>query len=581
MINKIIKFIGEFVLKTVKIRIIPTEVQKAAIAQCCDEMTWLWNLALKELLRNHCVEFYKWAAKQSGKLFPEFDLEGIIETPVMVDRASAWIGVSCRCAAGGNRWKKDESIVIPYKSNGATKYRHGYRLEEVDDPWKEIAPEPHRYSIYPSGLLAGREIKKLMDLDRLSGLNAFRNLEDLPALTTHSDYIGGLLKRLETSWKEFLSPNNVNAKKPKFKRDNEKVDWLFNFQKGGDFDFQNHQVKLPGLGIFEISDRSYRDRIEKSGDFWKSYAIKIEPSGYYLCASFATSTEDDIKALEKEAKAIKASDPERHEELKSKILYLKEQAKKTSKPAKKNNLVCAVDPGINAIVATNHGALFQPNYRREKIQLRLETLQSKLDNIRNINDANWKAQGKTEKRPPTKNEQKLEAKISRLHERSRNSAKHFNHKLSTRLARTYGGGIVWEDTDLLKMFEREEAIVIETGGYAENGQTESTKLNWRLRQRNIGQLRAFTDQKAQGFELMPASLSSQTCSECKEIGLYEPKKNQSEFFCQNPNCSKHLKPQQADVNAAINFADAAEVPRCDRKYHLRSLRSKSIQIRNH
>lgn len=81
--------------------------------------------------------------------------------------------------------------------------------------------------------------------------------------------------------------------------------------------------------------------------------------------------------------------------------------------------------------------MFKPNLKRDRIEIHIEKLQNQLSQIRLINDAKWKQAGLTGKRPQTKNEAKLQAKISRLHEKAANSTNAFNHKLSTRLARTY------------------------------------------------------------------------------------------------------------------------------------------------
>ncbi|MFM6008559.1 MAG: hypothetical protein ACKPB7_35785, partial [Sphaerospermopsis kisseleviana] len=121
---------------------------------------------------------------------------------------------------------------------------------------------------------------------------------------------------------------------------------------------------------------------------------------------------------------------EQYLELVSKLDHVTEEIKQSFISSSSKNLSVGIDPGVSAIASTDHGALFLPNLTRERISIHIEELQPQLNKAKDINDAKWKASGNKGTRPKTKNEIKLQAKISRLQERGANSANCFNHKLS-------------------------------------------------------------------------------------------------------------------------------------------------------
>lgn len=551
-------------MKTVKIKVALTQQQESQFADSCAQLDWLWNKVRSLTLQRHCVDYYAWAAKQSGKLFPEFDLTGIIETPVQVDKRSAWIGVSCRIAIGGLRWVQDTTIVLSQREvNGTTEYRYGSKLVPGEHEYQSIKPVA-----YQAPMIGSKLFTAIPSLDHKKNLNELRQREGLAPLTLHSDYIGGLLKAFEQSWKAFLDPKRPQSKKPRPRDERGKIGWLINRQIGCGFDFDQNLVTIVDLGQLQITDRSYQKRIQKAGLVCKTYSLTKEPSGYYICATFATAEDEEVITLKQRAKTLKKTDQAAYEATLVELAESKQAAKAATKIPKRNDIVGAIDPGVTNVVATDHGALFRPNVKRERLQKRIESLQSELDKTRLINDDRWKQSGGQGPRPATQNEQKLARRISRLYEKSRNSGKHFNHKLSTRLARTYGGGLVWEDTDLNSLIKKPEPILKSDGtGYEENGSSEQARLNWRLRLRNLGQLREQTEQKAQSFTAGLAADSSQECHACGEIGTYAPKIHQARFVCNNSRCGQHNQPQHADTNAARNFARRAAIPLCHQRYN--------------
>jgi putative transposase len=209
-------------------------------------------------------------------------------------------------------------------------------------------------------------------------------------------------------------------------------------------------------------------------------------------------------------------------------------------------------------VSTDHGALFLPNLSRERVSIHIEELQSKLDNAESINDKKWKEAGNKTPRPRTNTEIKLQDKIRRLHERGSNSSNAFNHKLSTRLSRTYEH-IAWENTQIKNLLKQVEPKSLPEGtGYAHNGASAKRGLNWIMRQRCLGDLEKKTKLKVENrggsFQQPPANYTSQTCHQCGQKG---ERLSQHEFICKNSECRLFNVPQQADTNAARNHKQNA------------------------
>ncbi|HLP88413.1 MAG TPA: transposase [Nostocaceae cyanobacterium] len=593
------------VMKTIKIKVQPTQEQIDKFDQYIKELEWLWNVALSNQLHNHCVTWYDWAEKRQNelkkaaenlaKLKPEkqelvknfyshkygekqpklsdadkklvakfeifnrwlpFDLDGIIKTPLRIGN-SAYEGLSCQIATGGNYWKRDDNFNIPIKNKkGETIYIKGSKLVKGDKPWERIQIKPHAYRIFPSGKFEGRELVDIMKLDNLAGLNSLRALENLPDLTIFTDYIGGTLEFLKQAWLAFLDPKRVNSKKPKFKNQDTPLTTISNNQRPPiKIDTKSGLINVTGLGQLRVSDKSWVKRLELDNHVARTYMITKKPSGYYINIVVAHPLQEEKAKLTKQLPKIKkefGEDSQEYAEIVTKFNSVCEQMK-LSHPQTKKDLAVGIDPGVSAIVSTDHGALFLPNLERERISIHIEELQSRLNNIKNINDEKWKAEGNKGARPKTNNEIKLQSKISRLQEKGANSANCFNHKLSTRISRTYKN-VCYEDTQLTNLLKQTEPQALPEGvGYAHNGASAKRGLNWILRQRCLGDLKAKTKQKVESrggkFDDSTANYSSQICSCCSQKG---ERLSQHEFICKNPNCKSFNQVQQADVNAARN-----------------------------
>lgn len=234
--------------------------------------------------------------------FAPFDLNDIIKCPLQFGN-SAFLGAACRIATGGNYWKKDESIKIPYKnSKNEIAYKHGYKLTESSQPYTRVTPEAHNYRVVNTGENQERSLKQSSDFDRLGILNAMRTTEKLPELTIKTDFISGIIQKdFDVAWKAFLDPNLINRKKPRFKRDQELVT---NNQKPPKVDFNKNVINIHGLGSVTIIDKNYQKRLETDGFIPRTYTLTKKPSGYYVCITIAHPLVEEKKSLDKKLSKV-------------------------------------------------------------------------------------------------------------------------------------------------------------------------------------------------------------------------------------------------------------------------------------
>ena len=540
-------------MKTIKIKLSITPSQSQLVESYFSELSWIWNKVLASELNNHATQWYKWAAKQSGKGWPAFSLDGADMTPLRFGK-SAFIGAACQIAIGGAYWKRDDSINVAIKVKGKTEFRKGGKWMKGDRPYTPVPITDYQ----PRTFTDGTPLLKPADWDRVGKLNQLREADGLPPLSLPSDYIGGLVAHFDTAWKAWLDPKLKSRGKLKFKNPREGfVESLSNPQKPPSIDFENETIRIPGIGAIAVGDRSWRDRIP-SGGVPRTYTVNSKPSGWYINIVFANALQPSLKKMEKAAAAVKSQygkeSPE-YLEARASVSAIASQISEAGFVDRKP-LSIGIDPGVNAIIGTDHGALFRPNLARERASVRVEYLSAKLATVKELNDKQWKDAGS--KRSDTKNEIKLKYQIARTHEKGANSSNAFNHKLSTRLVGTYTA-IAWEDTQLTNLLKQATPKASEEGvGYEKNGAASKRGLNWSLRQRCLGDLKAKTKQKmgVLGGEFIdsPAPYSSRECSCCGAVG---DRTEQHEFICKNELCEAYLIPKQADVNAARNHAKNA------------------------
>lgn len=588
-------------MKTIKIKISLTREQETTFNQYTSELDWLWNTVLSNQLHNHCISWYNWMSKVKSdldkvdkdldKLKPEkqelvrnyykgirpsklsdsdkklvakfdiysrwsnFSLDGITPVPLRLGN-SGYEGLSCQIATGGSYWKRDDNFNIPVNSKKGLIYVKGTKLVKGDKPWQRINIEPHGYRVFPSGKFEGRELTDIMKFDNLAGLNSLRACQNLPDLTIPTDFIGGMLEYFKVSWEAFLNPKLLARRKPKFRNKDHKIESLSNNQSAPKkIDTINNKLMVSGLGFVEIMDKNWLERLDLDNITLRTYTINKRPSGYYINIVVAHPKQIEKAKLTKQLPKVKkefGEDSLQYQEIVRQLELVNTEIAK-SQHKKLKDLSVGIDPGVSAIASTDHGALFLPNLTRERISIHIEELQSRLNKIKDNNDQQWKLAGNKGIRPKTKNEVRLQAKISRLQEEGAKSSNCFNHKLSTRISSTYKD-VCWEDTQLTNLLKQTDTIALPEGaGYAPNGASAKRGLNWIMRQRCLGDLKAKTKNKVEvaggNFHEPSANYSSQFCHCCGQKG---ERVSQHEFVCKNNNCELFEKIQQADINAARN-----------------------------
>lgn len=571
-------------LKTVKIKVELTTESETLVGQWLGELEWLWNQARRVALHNHSIEWYRWAEKKAKEKESDFhgvDLKGVVKCPLRLSKKGAWLGAACQIAVGGPYFVKDEKAPpVAYKWKGKLQYKPALKLVKGDHPYKTVPIAAHEFIE-----LAERPIKKSAGLDNLGLLNWLREEQGLPPITLSSDYVGGLLKDFDTSWKAYLDAKLPDRKQPLFKdgRDR-KTQTLSNAQNPPKWKGQKpkkgcgHFYCAGGIKAFPI-DKNWEKRMGLLVP--RSYKLTQKPSGWYLCISVATEAEalkPTLKARKNRRSStikklhpglsVKALSEVRNNDLDFQKLaqdvtdleeLIEQEAYENSPCRKTTGRQTGIDPGVKAAVATSDGALFTPNHARRKVKGRISVLQRRLDIMRNANDKRMGKQWKRGQREATANELKLQRKVSRLHERSANSANAYNHKLSTRLARTYDA-ISWEATQLGNMKRKAKPVLAESGThYEQNNAAAKTGLNESLALASIGDLKAKTKAKLKIsrklFIESPAAYSSRICHCCGQEG---DRPAQESFYCLNERCEMHGVRQHADVNAARNHEKALD-----------------------
>jgi len=514
------------------------------------------------------------------ELWNAFDLEGIRKVPLRFSDKSAYIGAACVIAEGGPYWslvdtvdtKETKEVNNSNSTESETEVRRKkWKLCSGGKPYTPLFINPHSYPLVPSGEYKDREIIDWTDLVVKAVLSSVRESQGLPPLNIHSNYINGLVSQngsLQKSWSAFLDTTRQQSKKPKFKNEDYRLNTLLNLYPPvvSDADSEETWIEVRQLGKLEVIDRNWRKRL--GGDALRSHCVTKKRSGYYVHITTEHPLHSEktvlIKQLAKAKKENGIESPE-YTDIALKIADLDSTIRSSKTKPKKKELSIGIDPGIVSVIATDQGDLYTPNLSRERITMHIEQLQHKLKRMQTVNNALWKQNNLyslesgeaidiTQKRPKTANELKLEHKIARLHERGASSARHFNHKLSSRIARTYKH-VVWEDTKLENLLRQCKAKPDMSGiGYLPNGAASKRGLNWLLKQRCLGDLKERTKQKVLEYggtwHDSPPKYSSQICHCC---GYKEPlQRDGQNFTCKNEACSLYGIPQNADVNAARN-----------------------------
>lgn len=428
-------------MKSIKIKVKPKDPihfnNRYATIQ--EELTWLWNEVRNIALRNHAFTWYEWAEKRGPEIFGKFSLDGCIRCALNFDKSSAWMGASCPISTGGSYWVDNpRKPPIPYRAkSGEIKKKPAQTLRSTGERYRRIQPREHRYVS-----VNGVTLDKISKFDSKKLLTKLRADVGLPAMTAASDLIGGLLAQFEESWKAFLNVNQVFGKKPRYRKDGSQVSTFYNNQKGPKF--QNGVFLIVDKIELIPIDKNWKKRLYSTNEtIMRSYQLTKEPSGWYLCISLASPEESLKPTLKRRIGQVKKRFGEHS------VAYLDAKQRVDSllqslEPTPIENFEVTADIEVlteTALLKLDGGQLFEHNKSRQRVEHHVNELKSRLSKIRATNDRKLSLEAGSEvvwyQRKPTKNEAKLAQRIKRLYERSRSSRAHFNHKLSTRLSRTY------------------------------------------------------------------------------------------------------------------------------------------------
>jgi putative transposase len=213
-----------------------------------------------------------------------------------------------------------------------------------------------------------------------------------------------------------------------------------------------------------------------------------------------------------------------------------------SKPVKPSKKACGLDVGLQYIVADDTGNVVEPPKYLRKSEKKLKRLQRKASR-------QYRMSGRS------KNWEKTQKLVARLHEKVANQRRLFNHKISTYRVRTYAA-IAVEDIKLANLTRRAKPVETEEGSgiWKKNNAAQKSGLNKSFADAGLGQLLTMIETKAKAtgrlFERVAPHYTSQDCPQCK----HRQKKTLSQRTHKCEQCG-YTAPR--DVAAAINILSNA------------------------
>lgn len=539
-------------MKTIKYKVIPTPEQVATFDRITYMLSQVWNACHTVALHNQALKWYRWAQKHGKK--QGFDFDGIIQTPLMFSKRSAYMGVSCRRAKMKGRYIKQPG-TIEYTYKGKTMHKPVY--EWVNDVEPEIIPPmPHRYIV-----AHGREIDRLL---KLINKDVLRDL-GVDVIPGTMNYAKALIRRFETVVKGWEDTKRADFHKPRYKDLTDKtqlIQWICNQQPSvkGYIDVKfNHDKNTLSLGS------TFIDMPLAGKQLWRippdliprSWTFTRDVTGYYVSVAYA-------HPLEAERVTYRARrDTENLERVERELFQ--------AYHSPGNGKTIGIDPGVKRLLTASDGnQSFHIKPRRDSakrdltLEVREKRLQSKLDKVKTANNIRYgfepdkrrsagfiTVDGRTIE---LKNEQKLSDKLKRLKKYRANRRGAYHHRIAARLVDDGYSSIFFEDTNLKNMTKKSKAKMNVDGGYDKNNAAAKSGLNKSLQNTAIAALRTKIEMKFTGvyrpFTKVAAKNTSQACHCCGELG---DRRSQELFVCLNKGCALFEVHQNADDNAAKNI----------------------------
>lgn len=199
-------------------------------------------------------------------------------------------------------------------------------------------------------------------------------------------------------------------------------------------------------------------------------------------------------------------------------------------------LVVGHDRGIVRAVQTSEGTTFAFNEKKRRRMARW------IRRIRTLNKKLARQQKGSGRRAKTRQ------KLARTHGRLADNRRDHAHQVSSRLVRTSGKVLVFEELNLRGMVRRPAPVGNKDGTHSPNGAKRKAGLNRSLHNAALGKILEFTRYKAQRTGKLvlevPAHHSSQECSCCGHVSAAN-RLSQARFHCE---ACGHT--QNADANAS-------------------------------
>lgn len=212
--------------------------------------------------------------------------------------------------------------------------------------------------------------------------------------------------------------------------------------------------------------------------------------------------------------------------------------------------------GNTVVVATKDGELYRrslPTHRLDQLHSKLGELQREKNKVLDLNGDDYKSRKAS----------RLRRRIRRLHKKMANIRENSLHHFSKELVLS-GKTIVLEELDIPKMTKSAKGTVDNPGVNVALKADRNRKMLGIAAGKFKDQIVYKSNRIDNSSVIMvnPA-YSSQKCCYCGERGLRDVKKNPKNFTCLNKACSYYNIVRDADENAAMNHARAAEAGKGD------------------
>ena len=599
------------IMKTIKFKLHLSDAQIRTFDDVRFAVSQVWNIAHTVSMHNRSVEWWKWAEKVSKK-DKTWSLDGATMTQIKLGPKNAYVGAYCEVKRSNGYWAKDETQpMIEYRGKKIKRekidrtlpseiyWQHGEAFEMmrkypytkwIGDPIENaeyIGNREFKPMVTPTLLGGGKPIDKLNQLDN-AGLLKLLGIDLPPGIT---DYVGGVIKQFEASYAAWLDVKRPQAHKPRWRDLGRSDMWaqsLYNAQsppKKFDRTPDGDMVMLAKIfGPIRMYDGEM-DRIP-DGMVPRSYIMKVDASGYYLCVTYATAAEV-AKVQINTRKPPKGLDADEkiafNEQKKIDKAYIESViAEECANPG--NGKTLGIDPGVKRQITAHDGVktfhvkLSRDRQRkRSRLYHKINDLKRSLSRMKTRNNLSYgiatdtrrSAGSLTSRRGDIitlKYEADLQRRIARLQLLQKNRRSAYQHRVCVRLFAMGYSTIKYEKTQISNMVRTPGKRLLADGTYAKNKASAKGGLNRSLADTAMSaqseKIKMRFTAAGRSFIPVPAHNTSQLCHCCGEKGSRE---TQERFICLNRGCDLFDVVQNADDNAAMNMyrADLSLVSQCD------------------